>query len=92
MRQAETAQGAPDRHAMHRHLVLIGSFQHQIIQREIRLGSHPRHDPASQTGQLSMTAAIALPTRLQPARPVLQDHHVVDELHRNPKPRSGSVV
>ena len=39
MRQAETAQGAPDRHAMHRHLVLIGSFQHQIIQREISVSA-----------------------------------------------------
>jgi hypothetical protein len=48
---------------MHHHLMLIGNFQNQIIQREIRLGSHPRRDPVPQTVQLAMNAATA------PARP-----------------------
>ena len=77
---------------MDRHFVIIGNFQNQIIQREIRLGSHPCRDPISQTAQLAMTAAIALPTRLQTTRLALQDHHVVDEFHRNPEPRGGCAV
>lgn len=92
MCQAKTAEGAPDRYAMDGHLVHICNFENQIIQREIRLGSHPYRDPIPQPAQLAMTAAIALGTRLQPARLALQQHHVVDELHRNPQPRSGSSV
>lgn len=92
MRQTETAQGAPDRHAMDRHLVLIGYFQHQIIQREVGLGRHPCRDPVPQTGQLAMPAAISLSARLQPACLAFQDHHVVHELHRNPKPRGRRSV
>ena len=72
MRQAQAAQGAPDRYAMDRHFVIIGNFQNQIIQREIRLGCHPCRDPIPQTAQLAMTAAIALPTRLQTTRLALQ--------------------
>src|SRR6056297_684100 len=92
MRQTETAQGAPDRHAMDRHLVRIGNFQHQIIQREVGLGRHPCRDPVPQTGQLAMPAAISLSARLQPACLAFQNHHVVHELHRNPKPRGRSSV
>jgi len=92
MRQSETAQGAPDRYAMDRNLVFIGDFQHQIIQREVRLGRHPRRDPVPQPGQLAMPPAIALDTRLQPAGLAFQDNHVVDEFHRNPEPRSGRAV
>lgn len=90
MGQAKTAEGAPDRYAMDGHLVLICNFENQIIQCEIWLGSHPYRDPIAQPAQLAMTAAIALGTRLQPACLALQQHHVVDELHRNPQPRSGS--
>lgn len=92
MRQTETAQGAPDRHAMDSHLVRIGNFQHQIIQREVGLGRHPRRDPVPQTGQLAMPATITLSARLQPTCLAFQDHHFVDELHRNPKPRSGCAM
>lgn len=65
MCQAKTAEGAPDRYAMDGHLVLICNFENQIIQCEIRLGSHPYRDPIPQSAQLAMTAAIALGTRLQ---------------------------
>ncbi len=92
MCQTETAEGAPDRHAMDRQLVLVGNLQNQIIQREIRLVSHACRDPFPQRAQLAMTAAIALDTRLQPARFTFQGHHVVDELHRNPEPRGGGPV
>jgi len=71
------------------HLVLISDFQHQIIQCEIGLGIHSRLDPALQTTQLAMSAAIALCAWLQPARLALQDDHIVDELHRNPEPSGG---
>src|SRR6056297_1167242 len=90
--QSETMERPPDRHAMDRHLVLIGNFQHQIIQREVGLGRHPRRDPVPQTAQLAMPAAISLSARLQPACLAFQDHHVIDELHRNPKPRGRSSV
>ena len=63
MRQAEAAQGAPDRHAMYRQPVLIGYLQHRIIQRETSLGRHPRRDPVPQTGQLAMPAAITFGAR-----------------------------
>jgi len=92
MCQTETAEGAPDRHAMDRHLVLVGNFENQIIQREIRLLRHACRDPSPQRAQLAMTAAIALDTRLQPARLTFQDHHVVDEFHRDPEPRGGGPV
>lgn len=77
---------------MDRHLVLIGNFQNQVIKREVGLGRHPRRDPVPQTAQLAMPAAVALNTRLQSTRLALQDHHVIDELHRNPEPRSGGTV
>ncbi len=92
MCQAETAEGPSIRYAMDRHRVLIGNFQSQIIQREIRLGCHPCRDPAPQSAQLTMTAAIALSSRLQSARLALQHHYVVDELQRNPEPSGGSAV
>jgi hypothetical protein len=92
MRQAEAAEGAPDRDAMDRHPMPIRNFQHQIIQRQVRLGGHPCRDPIPQTAQLAMPAAIALSARLQPTSLALQDHHVVDELHRYPKPRSRRAV
>lgn len=92
MRQAETAEGAPDRDAMDRHLMRIRNFQHQIIQRQVGLGGHPCRDPGTQTAQLAMPAAIALSARRQPTRLVLQDHHVVNELHRYPEPCGGSPV
>ena len=66
---------------MDRHLVFIGDFQHQTIQREVGLGRHPRRDPVPQPGQLAMPAAIALDTRLQPAGLAFQDNHVVDEFY-----------
>ena len=62
----------PDRHAMDRHLVLIGNFQNQVIQREVGLGRHPRRDPVPQTAQLAMPPAVALNTRLQSACLALQ--------------------
>ena len=64
MRQAEAAEGAPDRDAMDRHPMPIRNFQHQIIQRQVRLGGHPCRDPIPQTAQLAMPAAIALSARL----------------------------
>ena len=81
MRQAETAQGAPDRHAMDRHLVRLSNFQHQIIQREVGFGCHPHRDPVPQTGQLSMPAAITLSARLKLTCLTFQDYHIVHELH-----------
>lgn len=83
MRQAETAEGAPDRDAMDRHLMRIRNFQHQIIQRQVGLGGHPCRDPGTQTAQLAMPAAIALSARRQPTRLVLQDYHVVNEFVLN---------
>ena len=87
MCQAEAAERPRDRYAVDRHLVRLGDFQHQIVQRQIGFGLHPRLQPGSQTGQLAMPAAIALGARLQPARLAFQNDHVVHELHRNPKPR-----
>lgn len=72
---------------MDRHLVCFGYLQYQIIKCQIRLRVHPTLDPVSQTSELAMSASIALRTRLQPACLAFQDHHVVHELHRNPKPR-----
>jgi len=65
MCQAETAEGAPDRHAMDRHFMLIADFQNRIIQRGIRPCSHPCRDPIPQTAQLAMPAAITLSARLK---------------------------
>jgi len=87
MCQAEAAERTPDRHAMDRHLVRFGDFQHQVIQRQIGFGLHSRLQPASQTTQLAMAATIALGARLQPTSLAFQNDHVVHELHRNPKPR-----
>jgi len=77
---------------MDRHLVLNGNFQNQIIQRQIRLGIHPRRHPAPQTPQLAMPAAIALRARLKPTRLALQYHHVIDEFHRYPEPSGRRAV
>ena len=77
---------------MDRYLVFIGNLQNQIIQRQIRFGSHACRDPILQTAQLAMTTTIALGARLQPARLALQNHHVVDELYRNPELRCGNPV
>ena len=77
---------------MDRYLVFIGNLQNQIIQRQIRFGSHACRDPILQTAQLAMTTTIALGARLQPARLALQHHHVVDELYRNPELRCGNAV
>ena len=87
MCQAKAAERPPDRHAMNRHLVCLGNFQHQIIQRQIGLGMHPRLQPALQTTKLAMPAAIALGTRLQPTCLAFKNDHVIHELHRNPKSR-----
>lgn len=54
MHQTGAAQRPPDRHAADRHLVRISDFQHQIIQRQNRLGRHPRRDPVPQRGQLAV--------------------------------------
>ena len=87
MCQAKTAERTPDRHTMDPHLVCLGDLQHQIIECQIRLRVHPTLDPVAQTSELAMSASIALGTRLQPACLAFQDHHVIHELHRNPKPR-----
>ncbi|MFC6640016.1 hypothetical protein [Sulfitobacter sediminilitoris] len=79
---------APDRWAIHSHLVRFRDFQHLIIQREIRLGSHPCTDPITQKAQLAMTAAIDLGKWLQPARLGLQDHQVINKLL---KPRNYAL-
>lgn len=92
MCQTEAAQDAPDRDAVDREIVTICQFQHQIIQCQVRLCHHPRFDLAPKAGQLAMTAAIALCARLQTTCFTLQDHHVVDELHRNPEPRRRRTV
>lgn len=72
--------------------MLLSNFQHQIIQRQVWLGLHPRFQPASQTAQLAMPATIALHAWLQPAGLAFQNDHVVHELHRNPKPRRRRSV
>ncbi len=92
MCQAEATQGTPDRNAMDCDTMTIRHLQHQIIQGQIRFCQHPRFDPTPKTGQLAMAAAVALRARLQTTCFTLQDHHVVDELHRNPKPRRRRTV
>ena len=92
MRQAEAAQDAPDRDAVNFDTMTIRHLQHQIIQGQIRLCQHPRFDPAPKTGQLTVPATIALRARHQTTCFTLQDHHVVDELHRNPKVRRRCTV
>jgi len=92
MCQAEAAERPPNRHPMDSHLMRLGDFQHQIIQRQIGFGIHPRLQPASQTTQLAISAAIALGTRLQPTRLAFKNDHVIHELHRNPKPRCRRTV
>ena len=74
MCQTEAARRAPDRHAMDRHLMRLSDLQYQIIQRQIRLGSHPRRNPVLQTAQLAMPAAITLPARLQRGVNALAQH------------------
>ena len=92
MRQTETAKRAPDRHAMDYLLVRITNFQHQINQREVGLGRHPRHYPFLQTGQFAMHATISPAAQFQAACLAFRDQHIAHELHRNPKPRGGSLV
>lgn len=67
--------------------MLLRNFQHQIIQRQVWLGLHPRFQPASQTAQLAMAAPVPLRAWLQPTGLPFQNDHVIHELHRNPKPR-----
>jgi len=81
MRQAEAAQGTPNRHTFDIDLMRIGSFQHPIIQREVGLSCHPHRDPVPQTGQFSIPAAVTLSARLKPTCLAFQDHHIVHELH-----------
>src|SRR5210317_1629456 len=90
--QPETAQEPPDRDTVNGDAVLISQFAHQIVQRKIRLRVHPRRDPALHGAQFAMPTAIALGAGFQPARLALQDHHVVNEFHRNPEPRRGCAV
>ncbi len=77
---------------MDRHAVTSCQFSHQVVQRQIGLLSYPRFDPVPHNDQLAVTAAMSLRPRLKPACLPFQDHHVVDELHRHPKLRSGCPV
>lgn len=91
MCQTETAQEPPDRDTVNGDAVLVSQFSHQIVQRQIWLRVHPRRDPALHGDQFTMPTAIALGAGFKPARLALQDHHVVDEFHRNPEPRRGGA-
>ncbi len=71
---------------MDRKLMRLSKFQHQIIQREVWLGLHPRLQPVPQTAQLAMAPRIALRTRIKTTRLTFQNNHVIHEFDGNPKP------
>ena len=63
MRQSEATQNPPDSATMNVDTVGLGQLSYQLIQRDLALGGDARVDPTGHSGQLSMSAAIALRQR-----------------------------
>lgn len=84
MAEAKPVQPSADRTAMHRHRVDRAHFRNDLVQRQVTLGRQPVPHPAGVAGQLALRT-IALLSRDKAPAFALQDHHVIDELRRNPE-------
>ena len=60
MRQPEAAQNPPDGAAMNGDTVALGQLGNQLVERDLALGGDARFDPAGNSRQLAVPAAIAL--------------------------------
>ena len=67
-------------------------FSDQIVQGKTGLLGHPRLDAVRYRIEFAMTATIALRPRVKPACFAFQNHHVVDELDRNPEPSCSRTM
>jgi hypothetical protein len=84
MAEAKPVQPFADRAAMHAHAMHRGEFGHDLVQRQITLDHQPVPHPTDVGGQLAL-GMIALFSRRKAPAFALQDHHVIDELRRNPE-------
>lgn len=85
--QAEAAQVPPDRDAVGRNAMPVTLLDHQFIKCQTALFPDPSLDPIRRACQLAVPTPVALRLGLKRSGPAFQQHHVVDELDRNPELR-----